>query len=70
MVGPLAGADGYLRASTINAANIDVGPPGLLGVQSPYMIRKCDVTYMCSIDKSNSAHFILLVLSSVMSYYP
>jgi hypothetical protein len=36
--------------------NVDDGPPGPLGVRSPSMIHKCDVTYMDSIDKSNSAH--------------
>jgi hypothetical protein len=56
MMGPLGGANGELRAPTINATNVDSGPLGPLGVRSPSMICKCVVTYMDIIDKINSAH--------------
>jgi hypothetical protein len=53
---PPEGANGDPRSPTINVTNVDDGPPGPLGVWSPSMICKCAVTYIGSIDKSNSAH--------------
>jgi hypothetical protein len=54
MGGPLGGDARDLGAPTTYAEDVDGGAPW--EVRPPSVVQRCVVTYICSIDRSNSAH--------------